>query len=159
KNTDSHPHRMNRWSLRLVGLLLLILGLGPLRAQPAKDVIPAAKLVGNSPRTAGRFATAQAHVAQQKWTEAIAEYQGILDESGDDVMPADAKNPDHCVGVRRLCQIQFAAMPAAGLRVYRARFDEPAQKALEQAGRDIGQLRRIVENYFCAIAAETAIDR
>jgi outer membrane protein assembly factor BamB len=149
---------MARFGLQLVGLLLLLGTCSLLVAQPGKDAVPPVKLAGNSPRTAGRLATPQGHVAAQRWSEAIAEFQAILDEAGDDVMPADPRNSDHCISVRRLCQMHLAAMPAAGLRTYRGRFDEPAQKALDTAGRDAARLRRVVDNYFCARAAETAID-
>jgi outer membrane protein assembly factor BamB len=149
-----------RWH-RVGPLCLLLAGLGlssPAPGQPGKDTIPSAKLIGNSPRTATRLASAHAKAQQQQWSDAIAEYQSILDDAGDDVMPADPNNPDHCVGVRRLCQIHLASLPPAGLRVYRMRLDESATKALALAGRDSALLRRIVEQAFCSRAAETAID-
>ena len=149
---------MTRFGLHLVGLLLLLGTGSSLVAQPGRDVVPAAKLAGNSPRTAGRLAAAQGHVAAGRWSEAIAEFQGILDEAGDDVMPADLKNPGPLRFGRRLCQMHLAAMPAAGLRTYRTRFDEPAQKALDAAGRDVARLRRLGDTYFLTRAAESAID-
>lgn len=140
------------------GLLLLGMGLAAGHAQPAREAVPQAKLVGYSPRTAARMATAQARVEQQQWADAVAEYQSILDEAGDDWIPADPKNPDHCVCVRRLVQQRLAALPAAGLRAYRARFDEPAQKWLDQAGHDAALLRRLTDQAYCSRPAETAID-
>ncbi|OAI46433.1 hypothetical protein AYO44_11425 [Planctomycetaceae bacterium SCGC AG-212-F19] len=141
-----------------IGLLWIGIGVAASHAQPAREAVAPAKLVGFSPRTAVRMATAQGKVAQQQWADAIAEYQSILDEAGDDWMPADPKDPDHCVALRQLVQMRLAALPAAGLRVYRARFDEPAQKWLDQAGREVPLLRRITDQAFCSRPAEAAID-
>src|SRR6516165_11816771 len=81
------------------------------QGQPAKDTIPPARLTGSSPRVAARLAAAQAKAERTQWADAIAEYQNILDDHGDELTPLDPKNPDHCVSVRYLCHVRIAALP------------------------------------------------
>jgi outer membrane protein assembly factor BamB len=139
---------------------MALIALPAAQGQPAKDTIPAAKLLGSSPRVAARLTAAQAKADQAQWAEAIAEYQTILDDHGDELTPLDPKNPDHCVSVRHLCHLRIAALPAEALKLYRARVDEPAKKRLEQAtpARDEALLRRLIEEAFCSGAAEQALD-
>jgi outer membrane protein assembly factor BamB len=136
------------------------LNVGLAAGQPAKDTIPPAKLTGSSLRAAARLAAAQGKVDRQQWTEAIAEYQAILDESGDELVPLDPKVPNHCVAVRRICHLQLARLPAAAMRLYRLRVDDQAKKRLDQAvgTRDMAGLQRIVDDMFCSRPAERAVD-
>src|SRR5262249_12982456 len=87
-------------------------------------------------------------------------YQRLLDDHGDDLMPLDPQDPQHCVQVRRLCHIHLAALPPAGLKVYRSRVDDQVKKRLDQATgtRDIALLRRIVAEHFCSRHTDRALD-
>ena len=47
------------------------------------------KLAGETPRTAQRFAEAADLEKQQRWTDAVELYLRLLDDAGDDLVPAD----------------------------------------------------------------------
>ena len=75
-------------------------------------------LPGESAGTGRRLAAADQLAAAGQWTEALDEYQHVLDEAGDDLVPLDAR---HSIEARRLCHLRLAAMPAGPLRLYRSR--------------------------------------
>ncbi|MBL8799632.1 MAG: PQQ-binding-like beta-propeller repeat protein, partial [Planctomycetia bacterium] len=149
-------------AIRLLAILAvwLTLGLDSAKPQAARDAIPQAKLVGESQRTASRLASAQRKLEEKQWAEAIEELQAVLDEAGDDLVPLDGAQPRHCLAARRLCQLFFAALPPAALKQYRSRVDPAARKLLEQAEptRDVGQLKRLAEDYFASRPSERALD-
>src|SRR5262249_43032330 len=95
--------------------------------------------------------------AGQQWAEAIDEYQRILTEAGDDLVPLD---PRHSLRARQLCHLRLAALPPAALRLYRARVDPQAKKWLEQGTAQPGSavLRGLVEETFCSRFADQALD-
>ena len=99
-------------------------------------------------------------VEQGKWSEAIVEYQRILEEAGDELVALDPQKPQLCVQARRVCHSAIAALPAEALKLYRRRADEPAKKWLAQgtAERDPVMLRRLVDQAFCSRHTETALD-
>src|SRR5262245_29865319 len=139
------------------GILLLSAAL--LLAQPAaeEELLSHITLAGESARTARRIAAADNLVAEKKWADAVDEYQRILHEAGDDLVPL---NNRHSLQARYLCHLRLAALPPAALRLYRNRVDGQARKWLEegQAGRDTKLLRRIVEEAFCSRATDAALD-
>src|SRR5829696_8302452 len=47
------------------------------------------KLAGETPRTAQRFAEAAAFEKNERWSDAVELYLRLLDEAGDDLVPAD----------------------------------------------------------------------
>ncbi|MCI0462681.1 MAG: PQQ-binding-like beta-propeller repeat protein, partial [Gemmataceae bacterium] len=124
---------------------------------PANEALPRVGLPGEEPRTARRLAGADKRAAQQQWAEAIDEYQRILSEAGDDLVPLD---PRHSLQARQLCHLRLAALPPAALRLYRARVDAQAKKWLDQgtAQRDSAVLRRLVEEAFCSRFTDQALD-
>ena len=101
----------------------------------------------------GAWKSAGKLAAEAKWPETVDEYQRLLDEAGDDLVPL---NPHHSIQARWLCHLRLAALPPAALRLYRDRIDEQAKKWLEQgtAARDPHLLRRVVEEAFCSRATE-----
>jgi outer membrane protein assembly factor BamB len=64
------------------------------------------------------------------------------------------------VQARWLCHLSIAALPADGLRLYRARVDEPARKWLDQgmATHDTRLLRRVLDEAFCSRSGALALD-
>jgi outer membrane protein assembly factor BamB len=129
-------------------------------AQPAAaedELLTRTILAGESARTARRVAAADKLVAEQKWAEAVEEYQRILTEDGDDLVRLDAR---HCLQARRLCHLRLAVLEPAGLRLYRSRVDSRAKKWLDQgtATRDTDLLRRLVDETFCSTYTDQALD-
>jgi outer membrane protein assembly factor BamB len=143
-------HRMIR--RRLFAVLLLLFA-APVRGEDKQAVA----LSGESRAASLRLAEARKRLDDHKWSEAIEELQTILNSAGNDVVSI---GPNHNVRAGRLCQIQLASLPAEALRLYRQRYENQAQKKLQQAqaDRDIFQLRKIVEDAFCTRAAEKAVD-
>jgi outer membrane protein assembly factor BamB len=144
----------------LVGVFFL-LGTSTTLAQPVpaeQEALSRVGLPGESQRTARRLIAADKLVAEQKWAEAVDEYQRILIEVGDDLVPLNAR---HSLQARWLCHLRLAALPAAGLRLYRARVDNQAKKWLDQAvaGRDVDLLRRLVEELFCSSSTDQVLDQ
>ena len=111
------------WAL---GVLLLWIAAG--RADLPMEELPAAKLPGESAPTARRLAEARKRVEQEQWADAIEEYQRILEEAGDDLVPLNLQKPRHCVQARRLVHAALAALPPTARRLYQKRVDEQAQK-------------------------------
>jgi outer membrane protein assembly factor BamB len=145
----------------LRGMALLVVMTGPAFAQPGpaeEELLARVVLSGESARTARQLAAADHLAEQRQWSEAIEEYQRVLAEAGDDLVPLDAR---HSLQARRLCHLRIAAMPADALRLYRARVDGPCKKWLEQgtADRDPGLLRRLVDEAFCSRFTDQALDQ
>src|SRR5947207_10974633 len=89
----------------------------------ADEALPRIGLPGEEPRTARRLADADKLVAQQQWAEALDEYQRILAEAGDDLVPLDAR---HTVQARYLCHLRLSTLPPPALQLYRTRVDRQA---------------------------------
>jgi outer membrane protein assembly factor BamB len=139
----------------LLPLLCLVAASTPPRiaAEPASSV----RLPGENSAIARRLAAAEKLAAQAQWAEALDEYQRIIDEGGDALVPVE-HGPS--VQARRLCHQHLAALPADALRLYRQRVDARARKWLEQGRgtRDAEPLRRVVAEAFCSRAGEQALD-
>ena len=100
--------------LRLAGrLLLLWLGVSADVAQPqaGEEGLSRIGLPGEALRLGRRLADVQKLVDRQQWAEAIEEYQQVLDEAGDELVPI---SPRHCLQGRWLCHVRLAALPPAG---------------------------------------------
>src|SRR5262249_37741251 len=96
--------------------VLVVRGQTP--APPEAEILSRIGLPGESSRAARRIVAAEKLVAEKKWTEAIDEFQRLIREAGDDLVPVDAR---HLINARRLCHLRTAALPAEGLRLYRSR--------------------------------------
>jgi outer membrane protein assembly factor BamB/tetratricopeptide (TPR) repeat protein len=160
---------MDRYGITRVGwVALLCLGMGgsPARTADEEEESPTTVLPGESLAVGRRLAAADKLVAQKKWTVALDEYQRILEEAGDVLVPEDGKRRRHCVQARRLCQLRMAALfrdAVVGpglLRGYRDRVDPAAQKWLRQGTeeRNLRLLRRVVDDSFCSRSAEAALE-
>ncbi len=147
-------------SSRLV-LLWVIFWIGASTpAQPPRDTLPPAKLMGESATLARRLADLIVRESQAQWPDIIEEYQRIIEENGDDLVPLDARDPRQCLPAWRLCHARLAALPAAARRLYRDRVDEQAKQWLNQGieRRDSASLRRVVERAFGSRSTERALD-
>lgn len=93
----------------------------------------------------------------EKWAEAIVDYQRLITDSGDQLVPVTAT---HWMALSWLCQTRLAALPPAGLQEYRKRSDPQARKRLEEglAAQDQRMLRRIVREAFASGPGEEALD-
>jgi outer membrane protein assembly factor BamB len=135
----------------LSALLLL-----SLLAQPEQRgdlaVIP-----GEVAGSARRLAAADKLADRGQWSDAIDEYQRILREAGDDLVPL---TPYHAVRARWLCHQRLASAPAEQLKHYQARVDPQARKWFEQgsAQRDEALLQRVMEEAFCSSYGDRALD-
>lgn len=117
-----------------------------------------------SGRVARRLADADHLFEQQRWTDAVEEYQRILDDAANVLVPAhsEKKEPEKktYLPARWRCQHRLAALPPEALRAYRERIDGQARKWLEQGRtrRDERPLRKLVDEAFCSRHADQALD-
>src|SRR5213082_3345766 len=107
----------------LIGLALL----APAAARP--PAAESARLPGENPRTAQRFAEAAAREQGRRWAEAAEAYQRLIDEAGDDLVPLDAAGRQF-VPARWLAHRRLAAR-AELLAAYRARVETRARRLLD----------------------------
>jgi outer membrane protein assembly factor BamB len=144
-----------RLSRALALVLVLLLLSAPVRAEDASSVEISGEKEGRP--AAIRITDARKKLDDHKWSEAIEELQSIVNTGGNALVPV---TPTHSVRAGRLCQVQLASLPPDALRLYRARYETQARKKLQQAQaeRDVLQLRKTVEDFFCTRAAEKAID-
>ena len=135
---------------RLLVLLLLSLAAGPLVAQPPKV------RVDNNP-IAANIEEGLKHVANQKWVDAIEQFQRVIDTSGDELVPLDAHQ---WLQARWIVHREIGKLPKEPRELYRKRVDAPAQKRLETAkkNRDFDLLRSILKDWFCSRPTEEAIN-
>ncbi len=135
-----------------LGLALLINGWTVRGDEPSPAVFPA-----ESKAAGARIDAIRKLLADQKYSAAVEEIQGVLTASGDDLV---AVGPERCVSCRRLCQAFLASLPADALRSYRDNADPAAKKWLDQAvaGRDVRLLRQVVDEAFCSRPGEKALD-
>src|SRR5262249_47950273 len=133
--------RISRWG-RVIGLFLVLLLIGqPARTEDQDSV----KLSGERAAAKLRLPEARRQLQNHKWSEAIEALQTILNTYGNDLVSII---PAHSIQAGRLCRIQLACLPPEALRLYRQRYENQAQKKLQQAQaeRDISQLRKLVED-------------
>jgi outer membrane protein assembly factor BamB len=143
-------------------LVLLVLGAYAAGAQepPGPAVLPT-----ETKQYQSRLKLAHELAAQKKWAEAVDEYQRLLRDAGDALVPAEADREDlraapRSVQLRRLCHLGLASLPPHSLEVYRRRVDLQARRWLKQglAERDPSVLRRIVDEAFCSRPGDEALD-
>lgn len=119
-------------------------------------------------RASRQLAEADQLLRNKQWAEGIEEYQRIIDEAGNELVPLfpqlDKDNVDRdkqvLVQVRYKCHERLAGLPPEALGKYRERMDGQAKKWFEQgkADRDPRLLRRVVENAFCSRWGDQALD-
>ncbi len=147
--------------LRSFALLLFLAQGGP------DESLQAITIFGESERTARRLIAVDELLDAKQWPEAIQELQRLIQDAGDDLVPAwtvvDAVprlDRRHCRPARWLCHQRLAALPPEARALYRQRVDAQARKWLDEgrAGRDAAPLRRLVDQAFCCSFADQALD-
>jgi cellulose synthase operon protein C len=112
--------------------------------------------------------SAASHVRDQQWPEAIQIYQRIIDKYGDKVarLPRDDPGADAAgefvlfVDDRRFCHRSLARLPAEARAIYRNRIDSLAGPWFREGAnrRDVGLLRRVVNQAFCSSFGDDALE-
>jgi outer membrane protein assembly factor BamB len=143
---------MHRNSLALVVTFLA----APLFAQQPDLPKSVGTLPGEEQRTRDDLISAARLAESQRYDEAIRRYQQILAESGDLLVPVDA---NRSLPARWIVHQRLSAMPAEGLKLYRAKADDTARKWLDQGAvqRDAKMLEQVVSEAFCSTPAEQAL--
>jgi outer membrane protein assembly factor BamB len=121
------------------------------------EVLARISLPGESRQIARRLLAADQLAAEKKWGEAVAHYERILHEGGNDLVPVD---PHGSVQARWLCHQRLAHLPPEALRLYRAHVDIQAKRWLDQgmAAHDPEILRHLAEETFCSRYTDQALD-
>jgi outer membrane protein assembly factor BamB len=149
---------MLRWFLTACGILFSSIAvLAQPAGAPEAEILSRIGLAGESPRMARRIVAAEKLVVERKWTEAVDEFQRIIREANDDLVPLDSR---HLVQAGRLCHIRIAALPGPALQLYRGRVDGQAKRWLEEGTqkRDVELLKRIPEEVFASSFTDRALD-
>ena len=155
-----------------VGVLVGILGLAlfageDLRAQGLGR--SGSRFVPDSSEEAERkLRTAATHARDQQWSAAIDIYQRVIDQYGDKVVkcPKDEAGGDVSgefplyVSGRRFCHRCIAQLPPEARELYRNRADGLAERWFREGARrrDIGLLRRVIDQAFCSSWGDDALE-
>src|SRR5262245_56579538 len=95
---------------RSLCLLLFLYFASPVQAQ---GKLTAVVLPGESKQAAARLQAADRLAADGKWADALDEYQRLLEQAGDALVPEDAAEPRHFIQARWLCHQRLTALPPA----------------------------------------------
>ena len=108
------------------------------------------------------------HVRDRQWSEAIKIYQRVIEQFGDKVakLPKDEPGTDPSgdfvlyVDDRRFCHRCLAQLPPEAREIYRNRVDGVAERWFRQGAsqRDVGSLRRVVDQAFCSSWGDDALE-
>jgi hypothetical protein len=149
----------------LVVLLSLGFSSGLAIADEPQDRFRRITFPGESTQFLSRLKLADELAGKKKWSEAIDEYQRLIHEAGDSLVPAESPKEapsaiQRSVRLRLLCHARIAALPADGLKVYRRRVDLQAKRWLQEgiADRNVAALRRVIDEAFCSSAGDKALD-
>jgi outer membrane protein assembly factor BamB/tetratricopeptide (TPR) repeat protein len=113
-----------------------------------------------------KLRNAASHARERQWSEAVAIYQGVIDEFGDKVvkLPASLADPSgeivlYVVG-RRYCHRALAQLPPEAREIYRNRVDGMAERWFRQGARDrnVRLLHRVVDQTFCSSWGDDALE-
>jgi outer membrane protein assembly factor BamB/tetratricopeptide (TPR) repeat protein len=115
-----------------------------------------------------RLRIAADHVRAKQYSEAIKIYQLIIEQYGDKVaqLPKDEPAGDGSgdfvlyVDGRRVCHGAIANLPPEAREIYRSRVDGIAERWFRQGAsqRDLGLLRRVVDQAFSSSWGDDALD-
>lgn len=107
-----------------------------------------------------KIALAERMERLQEWNKAAELYQEILEQYADRVLPSQTDEENKIyqyASVAKAVQDRLSRWPAAGLGVYRARFEPLAQAMLEGAAfDDLPVLHGVLQQYFPTTTALTA---
>ncbi|HYV37802.1 MAG TPA: hypothetical protein VE988_19105, partial [Gemmataceae bacterium] len=140
---------------------------GVAHQQQENPIIPADKvqIPGVVRALAGRVLDAERLAAKQRWQDCADAFLTLIREHGDDLIPIpDASEPlasgQRFVQARWLAHQRITQLPPQVWAAYRKRMDGVAKKWLDEAlpGRDVRQLRRIVDDAFLSQPATQALE-
>jgi outer membrane protein assembly factor BamB len=105
-----------------------------------------------------RLGTAQDHLAEQEWGEAIPILQQVIETSGDTLLPVETGRYWNAADY---CHLLISRLPAEGLDVYRDRIDPQAAEWLEQADKSLDPelFERIISVAFNSSSGDDAVWR
>ncbi len=145
------------------GLLTLLLGSDfahSAEEKPAVDAVAPWGLVSD-PHAGLQLAAAAEYIKDEDWKTAIRLLQHLLDGQQDTLARIAGRNgkPDRYVSVRTEAERRLAAMPKAGLEVYRRTHGPRTAELLKQArqNKDGELLARIVQRYRCTDAGSDGL--
>jgi outer membrane protein assembly factor BamB len=102
--------------------------------------------------------------SQQKWGEAIEDYQRTIYDDGDSLVPAAPAGAMDtaatCITAREFCHRRIASVPPSSLAEYQSRVKLLADK-LFRAGKennDTDALRRLARDFFCSHVTDQSLD-
>jgi outer membrane protein assembly factor BamB len=138
---------------------LAVFGGGPDEARSKIDV------PGESKALVSRLKFARKLAAAGKWPEVVETYERLLRDEGDSLVPMEAPvdavaSSTRLLQLRRLLHQEIAALPPAGLAVYRRRVQAQTREWLDEGrqNRDPAPLLRLVDEAFCARVGDQALD-
>ena len=107
-------------------------------------------------------AMALERISRQQWAEAMEEYQRLIDEEGDNLVPVGSETGPsrRSVQLRRLCHMRMAAAPPSALAQHQKRVEALADK-LFHGGKDkrtLQALERLGNDLFCSRPAGPALE-
>ena len=151
----------------LIGLCC-ILGRSPIAAAQAPARGGARFIPNDSDDAEKLLRNAANHARDRQWSEALDLYQRVIDRFGDRVVRLSKEE----VGVgagdefglymdgRRYCHRRIAQMPPEARAVYRNRVDAVAGRWYGEGSerRDLGPLRRVVDQAFCSSWGDNALE-
>src|SRR5882757_6625618 len=155
-----------RFGLALGAVVIcLLLGAGVVEAQqipfgfmmqPAQVELTAPHVELIPGATAARLEQARQLAAARNWDEAVDIYCELAAEKSDRVIAVDG---NRYLSLRNYCHLQIARLPAEGLAAYRRRVDGSAEKLYRDglSNRDVGLLRRVVDESFCSSWGDDAL--
>jgi outer membrane protein assembly factor BamB len=132
-------------------------------AKHSPQVLASIAGLGGTPGPLGPVpAFALERINQQQWAEAMEEYQRLIDEEGDNLVPASNKAgpTSRSVQLRRLCQRRMAAAPPSALAQHQKRVAALADKLFRE-GKErhaLEPLERLVNDLFCSRSAGPALE-
>jgi len=137
-------------------LPLLTFGIVAIAAaqRPSTPAMPGT-LKGANEQTGQRLRELEPKIETKRWLDVLEELQRIIDEAGDDLIPAD---DGQFLPARSVARRMLTNLPAEGQQIYRTRHDGQARLLLARAKstRDRVLLERIGREYFLTAAAEEA---
>jgi outer membrane protein assembly factor BamB/tetratricopeptide (TPR) repeat protein len=108
------------------------------------------------------------HARDRQWSEAIQIYQRVIEQFGAKVtllpkgQPGEDAGGDFAVYVdgRRFCHQSLAQLPPEARAIYRGRVDPLAESWYREGARrrEIGLLRRVVDQAFCSSWGDDALE-
>jgi cellulose synthase operon protein C len=156
-----------RWSVAVGVAGVLALGVGARWAQAQNR--PAQKFGPDLSGDADKLLILAASLAQDRqWSEALNIYQRVIDQYGDKLvlLPNDKARADASgdfglyVDDRQFCHAAIAQLPPEAREIYRNRTDGLAGRWFQQGAsrRDLGLLRRVVNQAFCSSWGDDALE-